>query len=76
MEEADVACCGSGPFRGILSCGGRGGGEYELCSDPTKNWYFDASHITDKAGAVLAEPIWNGSPKITGPYNLKQLFEE
>ncbi|XVF74240.1 hypothetical protein PTKIN_Ptkin13bG0094400 [Pterospermum kingtungense] len=76
FKVADVACCGSGPNRGILSCGGkRGVKEYELCSDPTEYLFFDPAHYTDKANYQIAELMWSGSPNYTGPYNLKALFE-
>ncbi|OMP03732.1 Lipase, GDSL [Corchorus olitorius] len=76
FKEVNIGCCGSGPYRGIFSCGGkRGGAEFELCSNPSDYWYFDSSHISEKTQKLLAELIWSGSPNITGPYNLKQLFE-
>ncbi|XVE88566.1 hypothetical protein DITRI_Ditri19aG0079500 [Diplodiscus trichospermus] len=76
FKEADIACCGSGPYRGIFSCGGkRGVTEYELCSDPTGYLFFDSSHISDKVNNQIAELIWSGTPYITGPYNMKALFE-
>ncbi|XVE88567.1 hypothetical protein DITRI_Ditri19aG0079600 [Diplodiscus trichospermus] len=76
FKVADTACCGSGPYRGIFSCGGkRGVTEYELCSDPTEYWLFDSSHLSDKGYNQIAELIWSGAPNITGPYNLKALFE-
>ena len=76
FKEADIACCGSGPYRGINSCGGkRGVTEYELCSDPSEYLFFDSSHLSDKANNQIAELMWSGAPNITGPYNLKALFE-
>lgn len=76
FKEADIACCGSGPYRGIDSCGGkRGVSEYELCSDPTEYLYFDSSHPSDKTNKQISELMWNGAPNVTGPYNLKALFE-
>ncbi|XVF86968.1 hypothetical protein PTKIN_Ptkin18bG0082900 [Pterospermum kingtungense] len=77
FKEADIACCGSGPYRGINSCGGkRGVTEYELCSDPTEYLYFDSSHPSDKANKQISELMWSGASNLTGPYNLKALFEE
>ncbi|OMO66059.1 Lipase, GDSL [Corchorus olitorius] len=76
FKEVDIGCCGSGPYNGILSCGGkRGIREYTLCSDPNEYWFFDSSHLTDKANGLIAKEIWSGSHKINSPYNLKQLFE-
>ncbi|XP_017978454.1 PREDICTED: GDSL esterase/lipase 1 [Theobroma cacao] len=76
FKEAEIACCGSGPYRGIFSCGGkRGVTDYELCADPSEYLFFDASHISDKANKQIAELMWRGTPNITGPYNLEALFE-
>ncbi|OMO66061.1 Lipase, GDSL [Corchorus olitorius] len=76
FKEANRGCCGSGPYNGIPSCGGKGDiKEYELCSDPNEYVFFDSSHLTDKANGQFAEEIWGGSHKITWPYNLKELFE-
>ncbi|EOY27364.1 GDSL-motif lipase 2 [Theobroma cacao] len=76
FKEAEIACCGSGPYRGIDSCGGiRVVTEYELCADPSEYWFFDSGHLTEKAYKQLAELMWSGTPNITGPYNLKALFE-
>ncbi|XVE51795.1 hypothetical protein DITRI_Ditri02bG0070200 [Diplodiscus trichospermus] len=76
FKEADTACCGSGPYRGISSCGGkRGVTEYELCSDPTEYLFFDSSHLSEKGNMQIAELMWSGAPNITRPYNLKALFE-
>ncbi|KAK2970479.1 hypothetical protein RJ640_023662 [Escallonia rubra] len=36
LKEGKSACCGSGPYRGINSCGGkRGIAEYKLCANAT-----------------------------------------
>lgn len=76
FKEVNKACCGSGPYRGISSCGGRTGvTEYELCSDPTQYFYFDSSHASDKANKQIAQLMWSGPPNITGPYNLKAFFQ-
>ena len=69
------ACCGSGPFRGYFSCGGkRGMKEYELCDNPKDYLFFDAIHRTEAANLQSAEAMWGGPPNITGPYNLQSLF--
>ncbi|KAH0714867.1 hypothetical protein KY284_007772 [Solanum tuberosum] len=44
------ACCGTGAFKGINSCGGkRQVKEYELCKNVTDFVFFDASHPTEAA---------------------------
>nr|GEU71429.1 GDSL esterase/lipase 1-like [Tanacetum cinerariifolium] len=72
----DTACCGSGPFRGIFSCGGkRGITEYELCDDVTEFFLFDSSHPTELAYRQFAEMFWKGDYMVTAPYNLQALFK-
>lgn len=71
-----TACCGSGPYRGLLSCGGkRVIKEYELCGNPSEYLFFDSAHASEKAYKQIAELMWSGTPDVTGPYNLKMLFE-
>ncbi|KAJ9179461.1 hypothetical protein P3X46_011248 [Hevea brasiliensis] len=73
FKVGKVACCGSGPFRGILDCGVKH--EYELCNDPTEYLFFDSAHLTEKAYNQLAKLFWSGSPDVTWPYNLKTLLK-
>ncbi|CAH2036622.1 unnamed protein product [Thlaspi arvense] len=75
FKEGNKACCGSGPFRGTNTCGNRMGKSYELCENVTDYLFFDAAHLTEKAHRQITELIWSGPPNITGPYNLKALFE-
>lgn len=70
-----MGCCGSGPFRGINTCGGRMGQSYELCENVNDYLFFDSSHLTEKAHQQIAELVWSGPPNVTRPYNLKALFE-
>ncbi|XP_022152560.1 GDSL esterase/lipase 1-like [Momordica charantia] len=74
FKEGKVACCGSGPFRGYSSCGGRNGQEYELCGNPSEYLFFDGSHPSEKANQLFAQFLWNGSSEIIRPYNLNVLF--
>lgn len=76
FKEVKSACCGSGPLRGINSCGGkRGVEEFELCNNVDEYFFFDSNHPTESAYRQLANIMWNGDEKFTGPYNLKSLFE-
>ncbi|KAJ4717725.1 GDSL esterase/lipase [Melia azedarach] len=72
-----TACCGSGPFRGFPSCGGKRSGlkDYELCDNPDEYLFFDFSHPSEKANKQISELMWSGTPDVTGPYNFKTLFE-
>nr|GEZ67190.1 lipase, GDSL [Tanacetum cinerariifolium] len=72
----ETACCGSGPFRGIFSCGGkRGIPDYELCDNATEFLFFDSIHPNELASSQFAKMFWKGYPPVTGPYNLKALFD-
>ena len=43
-----MACCGSGPYRGVFSCGGKEGvKDYELCKNPNEYVFFDSDHFTE-----------------------------
>ncbi|KAH1211006.1 hypothetical protein AAZX31_15G246700 [Glycine max] len=76
FKVASVGCCGSGPYRGVDSCGGNKGiKEYELCDNVNEHLFFDSHHLTDRASEYFAELIWNANRTVTSPYNLKQLFE-
>lgn len=75
FKEGKMGCCGSGPLRGINTCGNQMGKSYELCENVTDYLFFDASHLTEKAHRQIAELIWSGPPNVTGPYNLQALFE-
>lgn len=74
FKEGKVACCGSGPYRGISSCGGRRGvKEYELCDNVSEYVFFDSAHPTEKAYQQIARLFWSGNSSATGP--LKSLFQ-
>lgn len=76
FEEGKVACCGSGPYRGFFSCGGkRGVAEYELCDNVTEYVFFDSAHATERLYRQFAKQFWSGPAYSTAPYNLKALFE-
>lgn len=76
FKQGKMACCGSGPLRGVNTCGYRNGPSqgYQLCENADDYIFFDPSHLTEKAHGQIAELIWNGSPNVTAPYNLKTLF--
>ncbi|XP_010273653.1 PREDICTED: GDSL esterase/lipase 5-like [Nelumbo nucifera] len=77
FKEGENACCGTGPFRGVPSCGGRRTvKEYQLCDNPNDYVFWDAFHLTDKAYQQMAEQMWSGtSPVVEGNYNMKSFFE-
>ncbi|KAA3489993.1 GDSL esterase/lipase 1-like [Gossypium australe] len=77
FKDATTACCGSGPYRGVYSCGGKRGIEvYELCDKPGDFFFFDSYHPSEKAYRQFAELLWAGNTDIVWPYNLKMLFQD
>ncbi|GAA0171971.1 lipase [Lithospermum erythrorhizon] len=87
FKEGVNACCGTGPYGGIFTCGGnKAVSEYQLCENVSDYVFFDSFHATEKVHQQLAEVMWEGtifslaaSPSVAiGPrsYNLKDLFFE
>uniref|UniRef100_A0A0R0FWM5 Uncharacterized protein n=1 Tax=Glycine max TaxID=3847 RepID=A0A0R0FWM5_SOYBN len=51
--------------------------DYELCENPRDYVFFDSIHPTERVDQIISQLImWSGNQRITGPYNLKTLFEE
>ncbi|XP_062087913.1 GDSL esterase/lipase 1-like [Humulus lupulus] len=76
FKDASMGCCGSGPYRGVYSCGGkRGETEFELCDNVGDYFFFDSIHPSEKASKQLSQMFWSGGPDVAWPYNLKQFFE-
>ncbi|XP_062025579.1 GDSL esterase/lipase 1-like [Rosa rugosa] len=77
FKEGKMACCGSGPYRGIMSCGGkRGVTEYQLCDNVTDYVFFDSGHATERIYQKVSKLWWSHTPDVTARYiNLKELFE-
>ncbi|XP_024024538.1 GDSL esterase/lipase 1 isoform X2 [Morus notabilis] len=69
-----MACCGSGIYRGLPTCGKVMNG-YDLCENPREFLFFDSGHATEKANEQFAKLLWSGDSDVTWPYNLKSLFE-
>ncbi|RDX84131.1 GDSL esterase/lipase 5 [Mucuna pruriens] len=56
LKEGKSACCGSGPLRGMYSCGGKRGEEqFELCDKPNEYLFWDSYHLTESAYKILAD---------------------
>ncbi|XP_028752109.1 GDSL esterase/lipase 1-like [Neltuma alba] len=76
-REGSEACCGSGPYRGYPSCGGkRLTKDYELCKNASEYVFFDSVHPSERANELLSQFLWNGNHTITGLHNLKALFQQ
>ncbi|XP_055834679.1 GDSL lipase-like [Solanum dulcamara] len=77
FKTSKIACCGTGPFRGINSCGGkRQVKEYKLCKNVKDYIFFDSGHLTEVAYKQVAELLWNGTVDVIEPYNLKSFFNQ
>ncbi|KAG6669009.1 hypothetical protein CIPAW_01G213200 [Carya illinoinensis] len=77
FKEGEAACCGSGRYRGINSCGGMGSVKvYELCEKASDYVFFDSGHPTERASLLLAKSMWSGNQSVTWPYNVKALVEQ
>ncbi|KAJ9559940.1 hypothetical protein OSB04_005100 [Centaurea solstitialis] len=76
FKVGDSACCGSGPFGGIYSCGGkRGLPEFDLCENASDHFFFDSNRPNEVASRQFAELWWKGDLEVTSPYNLKHFFQ-
>ncbi|KAJ8448292.1 hypothetical protein Cgig2_025216 [Carnegiea gigantea] len=75
--EGKTACCGTGAFRGIFSCGGtRPIKEYELCQDVEGHVFWDSVHLTERTHSQIAEEMWSNKQTMLfhGSYTVKDLF--
>ncbi|XP_077236469.1 GDSL esterase/lipase 5-like [Tasmannia lanceolata] len=76
FKDGVNACCGTGPFGGIYSCGGTKAAtsEYQLCDTADEYIWWDSFHPTETIHQQFAQLFWNGPPISVGPYNLESLF--
>ena len=72
FEKGKVACCGSGPYRGVFNCGLKG---YNLCDNANERVFFDSVHPSEKVYEQFAKKAWSGELSIKGSYSLRELFE-
>ncbi|KAH7565668.1 hypothetical protein JRO89_XS09G0242300 [Xanthoceras sorbifolium] len=79
LMEGETACCGTGQFRGVFSCGGKRlpVKEFQLCENPNQYVFWDSFHLTEMVNKQLAQEMWNAptNSHVIGPYNLKNLFQ-
>ncbi|XP_074299998.1 GDSL esterase/lipase 5-like [Silene latifolia] len=76
-KEGKTACCGTGEYRGIASCGRVSEfGNFELCKDVNDYVFWDSTHLTDKAHNMFANEMWSNKTGSLcyGSYTIKDLF--
>ncbi|XP_021720395.1 GDSL esterase/lipase 5-like [Chenopodium quinoa] len=79
-KEGKTACCGTGKFRGVLSCGGkRPVKEYELCNNVDDHIFWDSLHYTEKANKQIVDEIWSNKNYVLddshhSSYTINNLF--
>jgi hypothetical protein len=73
FKDGREACCGTGKFRGVFSCGGkRLVKEFQLCKNPSQHVFWDSYHLTERLHKQLADQMWSGE---SNAYNLRDLFQ-
>ncbi|KAL9247241.1 hypothetical protein vseg_020693 [Gypsophila vaccaria] len=78
-KEAETACCGTGKYRGVFSCGGkRVIKQYDLCHNIDDHLFWDSIHFTQKTYMQISNEIWNNVNYVHhshgGSYTFKDLF--
>lgn len=69
------ACCGTGPYGGVFTCGGtKKLTTYELCENANEYVWWDSFHPTEKIHEQFAKALWDGPSASIGPYKLQDLF--
>lgn len=78
FKDGVNACCGSGPYGGVFSCGGtKKVIEYfSLCDNVGEYVWWDSFHPTEKIHEQFAKEMWNGSPCSVRPYTLEDFFSK
>lgn len=77
FKDGVNACCGTGPYGGVYSCGGtREVKTYEICKNPEDYVWWDSFHATERVHEQTALALWHGIPPLVGTYNLEDLFFE
>ncbi|PON97051.1 Lipase [Trema orientale] len=75
FKDGVKACCGTGPYGGIYTCGGRKKiTEYQLCDNVDDHVWWDSFHATERIHEQFAMALWNGPTSSVGPYSLQDLF--
>ncbi|KAK6236623.1 GDSL lipase/esterase - like 10 [Theobroma cacao] len=75
FKDGVNACCGTGPYGGVFTCGGtKNVKDYQLCDNADDHVWWDSFHPTERIHEQFAKALWSGHPSSVGPYNLEDLF--
>ncbi|XVF35199.1 hypothetical protein REPUB_Repub18cG0124800 [Reevesia pubescens] len=75
FKDGVNACCGTGPYGGVYTCGGtRMSKTYQLCDNADDHVWWDSFHATERIHEHFAKALWSGNPSSVEPYNLEDLF--
>ncbi|KAH6793300.1 GDSL-motif lipase 5 [Perilla frutescens var. hirtella] len=73
FKEGEAACCGTGRFNAVFSCGGkRVVKEFQVCENPSEYVFWDSYHLTERVNKQMADQMWNAAS--TERNSLKKLF--
>ncbi|XP_020270526.1 GDSL esterase/lipase 5-like [Asparagus officinalis] len=74
FKDGTNACCGTGPYGGIYTCGGtKNISVYQLCENVGDYVWFDSIHASEKIHEQFAKEIW-GEPSSPRAKTLEDLF--
>ncbi|KAK4755602.1 hypothetical protein SAY87_009359 [Trapa incisa] len=75
FKDGMNACCGTGPYGGIFTCGGtKNITAFELCKEAEDYIWWDSFNPTEGVHKQISEALWDGTPPSVGPHNLRDLF--
>ncbi|KAJ8648296.1 hypothetical protein MRB53_001319 [Persea americana] len=75
FKEGVNACCGTGPYGGVFSCGGKKAvSDYKVCDKAGDYVWWDSFHPTERIHEQFAKALWSGPPFSVRAYNLEDLF--
>ncbi|XP_065850258.1 GDSL lipase-like [Euphorbia lathyris] len=77
FKDGVNACCGSGEYGGIYSCGDNAT-DFKLCDNANEYIWWDSYHPTQRIHEQFAKALWNQLPPPFGlrSYTLRHLFFE
>ncbi|XVF48828.1 hypothetical protein PTKIN_Ptkin03bG0219700 [Pterospermum kingtungense] len=77
FKDGVNACCGTGPYGGVYTCGGtKNVKDYQLCDNADDHVWWDSFHPTERIHEQFAKSLWSSTehPSSVAPYSLQDLF--